>query len=352
MASNQLPTTSSQLIDLGTNMEAGLVQYGSDLKITQITPAGFQSDLSAFIVQDNSYNAARSSRQTVSDTNQAAMLSIANWLLVAKNVLMGRFGNRWSTEWAQAGFISPSIAIPQNAADQLGLALRLVGFFTANPGYEVASMNVTAAQGTILRNAAVSAQQALAAAVVALNNVSITWQAAYEKLTGTMRALIKILAASMSGTDPRWNAFGLYQPDASTTPGKPVNVTAHLDGNGNIVVQCEAVALATRYRWRTMRLGIDTDYQLAARSVDPVGLISSVLPGQTAQIIVQAVNGPLQGVASEPIQFAMPQVGASVATATPVTATVEPVLDLAPLISANGANGRNGHHTPLVSTRA
>jgi hypothetical protein len=195
---------------------------------------------------------------------------------------------------------------PQNAADQLGLALRLVGFFTANPSYEVASMKVTAAHGTTLRDAAVTSQQALATAVVALNNVSIRWQSAYDTLVGTMRSLIKILAASMGGSDPRWNAFGLNQPDANTTPGKPMNVTAHLDHHGNIVVQCDRESYATRYRWRMLRVGIATKYSLAASSVDPVGLIGSVLPGQTAQIIAQAVNGALQGVASDPIQFTVP----------------------------------------------
>lgn len=350
MASNQLPTNSGQVIDLSTQMEAGLTVYGSALKIAQITPAGFQLELAAFIAQDNSYNAARSSRQTASDSYQAAIGMVADWLQVTKNVLTGRFGNRWSTEWAQAGFINPSIAIPSNAGDQLGLAVRLVAFFTANPSYEVASMNVTAAQGTSLRTAALTAQQSLAAATVTLNTISGTWQTVYDTLTASMRALIKILGASMGGDDPRWLAFGLNMPATTTTPGKPVNVTAHMDSNGNIVVQCDAVPLATRYRTRMLLVGVQTEYQLAARSVDPVAVISDVVPGQTAQIIVQAVNGGLQGVPSEPIQITVLLTPLKAAEAK---APAAPVLEIEPMIvPAHGTNGSRNRRAALAGTRS
>ena len=95
---------------------------------------------------------------------------------------------------------------------------------------------------------------------------------------------------------PRWLAFGLQMPATITTPGKPVNVTAMVDDTGTIIVQCDAMPLATRYRWRMLVVGVEVTYRLVARSVDPMGMITGVMPGQTAQIIVQAVNGDLQGV--------------------------------------------------------
>src|SRR3954467_28016 len=108
-------------------------------------------------------------------------------------------------------------------------------------------------------------------------------------------------------------------PVTNTTPGQLVNAVAHLDETAVIVVQCDAVPLATRYRWRMLRVGVETQYQLVARSVDPMGSITEVLPGQTVQIIVQAVNQSLQGVASEPIQFTMPVVArANTAEAAPL----------------------------------
>jgi hypothetical protein len=125
-------------------------------------------------------------------------------------------------------------------------------------------------------------------------------------------------------------------PSSITTPGKPVNVTVTMDANGNIVVQNDAVPLATRYRYRMLLVGIQIEYQLAARSTEPVGIIPGVMPGQTVQIVVQAVNGNLQGVASDPVVFTVP-----LAVAKAPEATAMPGLDAQEALSADGA--RNGH---------
>jgi hypothetical protein len=63
---------------------------------------------------------------------------------------------------------------------------------------------------------------------------------------------------------------------------------------------------ATRYRWRMLIVGVETDYRLVARSTEPIGIIVGVTPGQRAQIIVQAANQNLQGVPSDPIIFTVP----------------------------------------------
>ena len=55
------------------------------------------------------------------------------------------------------------------------------------------------------------------------------------------------------------------------------------------------MALAGRYRWRMLIVGVQTDYQLAASTTEPMASIGGVAAGQTVQIIVQAVNGSLQG---------------------------------------------------------
>ncbi len=72
------------------------------------------------------------------------------------------------------------------------------------------------------------------------------------------------------------------------------------------MVQCDAVPLATRYRWRMLIVGVQPDYRLAASSKEPMASITDVLPGQTVKILVQAVNENLQGVASDPVLFTLP----------------------------------------------
>jgi len=160
--------------------------------------------------------------------------------------------------------------------------------------------------------------------------------AAYDTLAKAMRVVIKNLEEILSPNDPRWLAFGLNMPGADTTPGQPLNVTASLGESGTITVQYDAVPLATRYRVRMRLVGVESDYRLVARSTEPMASISGVLPGQTAQIIVQAVNGAAQGVASEPILFTVP--------------TVAKVFAPEPVAPATAATGASALEEPVVSS--
>ena len=339
MAGNTLPTTSAQIIGLGTNMLAGLTSLGTTLGITQITAASFQTKLNEFIAADGIFNAARSARQTASDAWTTATSAVGDWLAVTRNVLAGRFGSRWSAEWAQAGWVSPSTAVPQRTDDQLSLALVLAGFFTANPTYQVTAMQVTATQATALRTAALAAQQTLIEADMALKTADEARGSARDTLVGSMRGLIKILGASLANNDPAWLALGLNMPATNTTPGKPQNLTATMSETGAILVQCDATPLATRYRWRMLLVGVQSNYELAARSTDPMATIADVLPGQTVQFIVQAVNGTLQGVASDPVVLTLPLArghSAEPKAAAPVERTLV-------LTGSNGNGNGNGH---------
>ncbi|MBV9008752.1 MAG: hypothetical protein JO354_06225 [Verrucomicrobia bacterium] len=349
MAANPIPTNAAQVIGLANKMHAGLLQYATPLNIKQITAAELQAEIDAFVAADGEFNAARSNTLAASQSFRGAMRDLGSWLQETRNVLAARFGSRWSTMWAQAGFIDSSTQVPARTQEQLGLALSLVGFFTANPGFEVESMGVTAAQATALRDSAMNAQQALATAAVTQKQKGDADTAASDALISGMRTVIKVVGELLGADDPRWLAFGLNMPAADTTPSQAVNVSASLDPSGAIVVQCDAVALATRYRWRMQRVGIDVDYMLAARSLEPLAFIKGVLPGQTANIIVQAVNGQAQGVASDPIQFTMLlPVKAELAA---VKTAEAPVPQVTGAFETNGSNGNRNGHADLVPSR-
>lgn len=224
MRNYNLPTNSLQLIGLATKNVEGMQALSSTLHLTLITTGEIKADLAAFVEQDSAYNAARSAKGAASDTYSGAMRAIYDWLLGVSNVLATRFGTRWNTQWAQAGFINNTTAIPSRIEDRLGLTLALVGFFTANLTYEVTTMNLTAAAGAALRTAALDAQSAVTAATVAQNTVGATWQTAYDALVKGIR--------SLPSDDPRWLSFGFQLPITVTTPGKPANLLAHLDGTG------------------------------------------------------------------------------------------------------------------------
>ncbi len=327
--------TTAQLDELGNDMEAGLTKWASALKLTQVTPAEIATQLAAFLAVDASYNAERTKRQGLSDAVQAAQADLAAWLLVVKNALCSSFGNQWNSQWIAVGFISPSLEIPGTIGKQASLGMAMTAFLTSNPSYEVPKTKVTAAQGTALQTALSTAKQALKDEQSAFDTLTTQWNTAYDTLIGTMRSLIGILLSTMAADDPRWPDFGLTSPATPSTPGKPVNVTATTDGTGAIIVQCHAVPLAKRYRWRTLLVGLQTDYILAASTTQPMASLSGYVPGKPVQIIVQAVNGNLQGVPSDPIVFTLPL--EKVAEVKVVAA--EP----APISNGNGSANGNGH---------
>src|SRR5947209_376181 len=81
---NQAATNPAQLTAQATKIDDGLKKYIADLKTSRITEPEFATQLTQFVAQDNSYNAARSSRQAASDRYQAAMGNVADWLQVTK----------------------------------------------------------------------------------------------------------------------------------------------------------------------------------------------------------------------------------------------------------------------------
>ena len=340
MGSNVLPTNSLQLISLGGKMLNGIIALGPTLKLSLVTAEQFQTDLTAFTMQNDAYNAQRSARQTASDAFQNEMGTVYNWLLGVSNTLASAWGTRWSTAWAQAGFTNYTTGIPSKTEDRLGLMLAIINFFTANPSYEVPSLNQTAAYGTTLRTAALNAQGAVAAATVTLNNIGDVWTAAYNALVKDMQDLIRNLTSVLSDDDARWLSFGLQMPSSITTPAQPQNLSAHLDNTGALIVQCDPVPVATRYRWRTLIVSVQSDYTLAASTPAPIGSLGSFLPGQSVQIIAQAVNGSLQGVASDPIVFTVPlPVAVEKKVQAPSTANA-----INAAVSSNGnGNGRRNH---------
>jgi hypothetical protein len=286
------------------------------------------------------YNTKRSSRQSAYNLFHSAVDNLSDWLRVVRNVLMGPFGDHWNTMWAQAGFVQPSIGIPRRLQDRIALALKLAQFFTDNPSYEVASMDVTAAKGTAVRGAVIKAQDPLQTANVDLKTASGVLNTAQQALVDNMRFLIKILTGTLGKDDPRWEAFGLNIPGTNTTPAAPTGLRATVM-DSEVLLECDATPLATRYRYRRKIVGVDAQYVLVASSLTPMAVLEGGAAGMTMEFIAQAVNGGSQSVASDPITVTT---GAAEKPATS-DAAVAPLAAIAP----NGNGNGNGNGTLALS---
>jgi hypothetical protein len=306
---NAIPKSPGLLAGLGIKVLAGLNALAVILGITQMPPDTFEADLDAFNGSNNVYNTARSAQRIQSDLYVTAMATLTGYLKASRAVLVASFGNRWNTLWAQAGFVQPSTGVPSRNADKLALALSLIAFFTANPSYEVAAKNVTAAQGTILRSAVITAQNNLQPKKVATRTAHQGRATAQGVLTAAIRMVIKVLSGTIGPNDPRWEQFGLNMPGVNTTPAAPTGLAATPMGT-SLLLTCDAVANATRYRFRRKIVGVDIAYKLVGSATEPMVMLEDLAPGVTMELIAQAVNGPSQGKACDPITVTMPPAGA------------------------------------------
>jgi hypothetical protein len=339
---NTIPDNRGQISGLGEKIKAGLTALGVSLGITQITTASFGALLAAFNAALGVYNSARSSRRQAYDLFHSKEADLVSWLKVVRGILTGDFGNHWNTMWAQTGFTAPSTAIPRRLQDRIALVQKLAVFFTENPSYEVPDKDVTAAEATALRDAVLAAQDPLQTANVALKAAAGVLQSTQTALVKNMRFLVKILSGTLGRNDPRWEGFGLNIPGTDTTPAAPTGLRVTLM-ESDILLECDATALATRYRFRRKIAGVDNSFKLVATSPAPMAMLEGVAAGLTMEFIVQAVNGPSQSVPSDSVTITTVVTSASAAAPKAISSE-----ELAPLaaISPNGNGNGNGIALP------
>ncbi|MEO6872861.1 MAG: hypothetical protein ABI233_11660 [Chthoniobacterales bacterium] len=336
----KMPVNPAQAINLGVDMSSGLGLYATELDITKPTATQLDDGVVALTQTDGLYHLARTTKQTVSDAYQLTLPPLNDFLSAARGLFTTFFTPRWNAQWAQAGFITPSTAVPRRASSQLALTLRIATFLAAHPTYENSKSKVTAVQGHAVRMAAVTGRNNLATALIDLRGKATANETAFQALYDLEFSLLKTLEGTLAGDDPRWLAFGLKMPATKTTPGQPQNVRAMLGERGEVLVQCDPTPLAKRFRCRILIVGVQMTYQLAWSGKEPMGAIKSVQPGVTLQIIMQAVNGGNQGVASDPILFTVPLPGMTLAKALPAP----PVAEHKPLMPSGNGNGNGIGH--------
>jgi hypothetical protein len=333
----------AQIYNLATENYQGIVEDGEDIGITMVTAPEMLASRDAFKNAGNDVGNKRNALRNAYQVFHPAMLALYKWLLTTRSVIAGRIGDRWSAAWAEAGWPGPSTAVPKTIAGRISLGTSLKSYYTANPTYEVGNMDVTAAKAEELTTAATSTQEGVANAEAGLKAAGDTRDASRTGVLDKMSTLLANLTKKLAKNDPRWLDFGLRMPSIRRTPLAPTGLQATIMGS-KFLLDCDATALATRYRFRRKILGVDSRYTLAASSKTPMAMLEGVAAGLTIEFIVQAVNGSAQSVPSDAITVTTP-VPPAVAPEIPASSEAE----LAPLaaIAPNG-NG-NGHGSLAVN---
>ncbi len=337
-----IPRNWGQLFNLATKVYNGIVEFGAAIPVTLVNAAQMLAGKTAFKNAGDNFNAARSNVNNAYRTAKPAQEALYRWLLAARAILALQLGEHWSPAWAAAGYVSPTTQAPDTIEGQIALGIALETYFTANPDRERPDDNVTAAKAAEVTAAAIAGQTAVTNAEEALKTAAEARGPAKAALLTLIGDVLSNLNRKLAKDDPRWLAFGFRIPSTETTPAAPTGLRATMVGT-ELLLECDAMPYATRYRFRRKIVGLDTKYKFVASSLTPMAVLEGVAAGLTMEFIAQAVNGGAQSVASNPIIVVTSQ------TATPEAKPEAAATDaelLAPLaaIAPNGNGNGNGSH--------
>ncbi len=211
------------------------------------------------------------------------------WCMQTRDYLKRYLGNEFNQAWTAAGFHN-SLAIEPNEAFVNTLLGSLAAFFDDHEDWQDEAHGITAAQAQSLRDGLTSAYGAVSFVKQQSRISKEARDAAFKALRARLSGLCAELRQRIGLYDPRWLAFGLNIPGASTTPAVPENVTAISYGSGQILAACDAVPNASHYRFFTQANLEQLEPVFAGNSYTPSLVISGLEAGQPYQVFVSAAN--------------------------------------------------------------
>ena len=301
MATNKLPNSIAELLDLGGQNVVGIGQVGAALGLLQFTVANFTPKVTALGTKQTAFNAARN---TVADLSGMRILRVDDMraaCLLARKVLCISFGDDWSEDWVAAGWVNQTTAVPESAGALESLCGALETFLLANTDYFIASpkVNFNASIYSTVKGDFVDADLAFRMAKVGLTDKKDARAADDKALRTAIHSLYGLLGGLMGPMDPRWDLFGFNRPGATVTPGQPQNLTlAKISGQATVLAQCPPVPLATYYRWFSKLIGVDTEFRFGGRTNDPLKEFPDQPTAGILEVFCEAANEAGPGVES------------------------------------------------------
>lgn len=250
----------------------------------------------AALLYSNAKVLLRTKRTTFGDARDAARV----FATLLRETLKPVFGSEFNESWIVVGF-ADSLAIPTKYEDLLALLEKMVAFLTANPGREVAVLNITAAHGQLLYTAYVDASGAIALQEAVVGGLMADRDVKYEALRSRLVQLVDELSYALGPLDPRWKAFGFNMPGAQETPDIPTTISAILIGPTAASVKWEAPARAEYYHvWMKIH-GTEGDYDLVGSPADLDFTLENLPANSQLDVALSAVNNGGESQLSDPI---------------------------------------------------
>ena len=286
---NRIPKQLVDLVQAARTAANGLKDHGASLGIATNTETNVRADIADFTTKDNAYGAARVSVTTARNAVNGITATARLRLTLARDALKPTFGTSYNQAWDIVGLVG-SLEIPREVNKVHELVAHFEDYYTQNPGAEIPTQNITAAQFEALFNSMDTNKNALKAAELARDNAKSARDDAAEQLRKRLRDLIKELSMKIDGTDARWKVFGFNPPDILDTPAAPTGIVALLIGPTAAALKWNKTARAKYYRvWKKVN-GVDQEMIAIGNPADLDFAIEGLPAHSTIQIAVSAVN--------------------------------------------------------------
>jgi hypothetical protein len=218
-----VPTVVKDLLSLGQRVASGLETYGPWLGMTQTPSSEFRRILDETEKADEAWSDAENARAESQARMTAADEALTGWLAKARLVVMLARGEKWSERWIDTGFEYRTGNVPKRINTRIKLARKLVVFLALHPEYGVPFADVTAARGRSIYERTIQARAALDLGTNSCMMKKRLRHAAKHALRRTIHQVIRTLESTIVQNDPRWLAFGLNQPTASSSRRRHVH---------------------------------------------------------------------------------------------------------------------------------
>lgn len=154
---------------------------------------------------------------SVRPEKQSANDALRKFIIKARTRLKLVLGEAWNSNWAVAGFVSASLAMPKTLAERAGLVADLQRFLAAHPEHEDAKLGITAQEAEGVRGMYVLATQGHDAQRSSQKELAAKRDEAVRALRRRTRNVIEDLREAIGDNDPRWSRLGLNAPGAPAT---------------------------------------------------------------------------------------------------------------------------------------
>lgn len=306
MATNELPSGFSSLIDLADDMSDGLHNNGERIGVKQWTEAALTARRDAAKGAKKAHKDAGSSEDDVTGARKIANSNAKGFIATARRMLLDELGSTPNQDWQDAGWPSGSTAAPDTIGDRKKLLDKLVPWLGGHPEKEVAQKDFTAAKGQEILTALNTAMGGIPGKVGDRVKAAAASDVAERALRTAMSGLANELGSILPGDSADWYYFGLVPPANPAPPAPPQHLAAHAAGPTSIIAGCDRSPRGQKYLFAVQVVGRDAAPLDQAPLAEPQIILENLPAGATVRITATALNAAGQSATIGPVEVKLP----------------------------------------------